>query len=131
MDSIPNVKPSDIQAFLSVLDHVHDSGLLAKFDIDIEARMQDVKDKIRQVSGEWYEMTLHEKQSAPGVNRALPLLLVTDEIEKSAKALDKRFPEPLLGQVLPQDTECERSLTNESAGSWTLCPCMSRLLFLG
>ena len=97
MDSIPNLKPSDIQAFLSVLDHIRDSGLLVKFDIDVEARLHDVMEKIKQVSGEWYEMTLRDKQSAPGVNRALPLLLVTDEIEKSAKALDKRFPEPLLG----------------------------------
>ncbi|PPQ75663.1 hypothetical protein CVT26_001891 [Gymnopilus dilepis] len=99
MDSIPNLKPSDIQAFLSVLDHIRDSGLLVKFDIDVEARLHDVTEKIKQVSGEWYEMTLRDKQSAPGVNRALPLLLVTDEIEKSAKALDKRFPEPLLGKL--------------------------------
>jgi hypothetical protein len=29
----------------------------------------------------------------------LPLLLMTDEIEKSAKSMDKKFPEPLLGWV--------------------------------
>lgn len=32
-----------------------------------------------------------------GVNRALPLLLLTDEVEKAAKLLDKRFPESILG----------------------------------
>ena len=37
--------------------------------------------------------------SAPGVNRALPLLLLTDAIEKNAKALDKRFPMPLIEYV--------------------------------
>lgn len=42
---------------------------------------------------------MQEFTSAPGVNRALPLLLMTDEIEKAAKLLDKRFPEPLLGYV--------------------------------
>ncbi len=42
---------------------------------------------------------MQELSSAPGVNRALPLLLMTDEIEKSAKLLDKRFPEPILGYV--------------------------------
>ena len=97
MDSLPGLKPSEIQAFLSILEHVQNSGLLARFDIDIEARMHDVKDRTRQVSAHWFEGVLQEKQSAPGVNRALPLLFTTDEIEKSAKALDKKFREPLLG----------------------------------
>lgn len=99
MDSIPNLKVSDIEPFLAVLQHIRDSGLISRFDIDIEARMQDVKERIRQVSADWFDVIIHEKQSAPGVNRALPLLLMTDEIEKGAKGLDKRFPEPLLGYV--------------------------------
>ena len=97
MDSFPGLKPSDIQALLSILQQVNDSGLLRRFDIDIEARKQDVKDRIRQVSSHWFETTMQEKQSAPGVNKALPFLLMTDEIENRAKSLDKRFPEPLLG----------------------------------
>jgi hypothetical protein len=97
MDSLPGLKPSDIQSFLAILQHVNDSGLLRRFDIDVEARKQDVQDRIRQVSAHWYETVFQEKQSTPGVNKALPLLLMTDEIEKSTKSLDKRFPEPLLG----------------------------------
>ena len=42
---------------------------------------------------------MQELQCATGVNRALPMLLMTDEIEKNAKLLDKRFPDPLLGYV--------------------------------
>jgi hypothetical protein len=99
MDSLPGLKPSDVQAFLSILQTVNDSGLLLRFDIDIEARKQDVQDRIRQVSAQRFEALLKEKQSVPGVNKALPLLLMTDEIEKHAKALDKKFPEPLLGSV--------------------------------
>jgi len=99
MDSLPGIKPSDIQSFLSILQTVNDSGLLMRFDIDIEARKQDVKDRIRQVSAHRFEALMQEKQSAPGVNKALPLLLMTDEIEKHTKGLDKRFPEPLLGSV--------------------------------
>jgi len=99
MDALPSLKPADIQAFLAILEHVRDSSLLTRFDIDVEARMQDVQDRIRQVSADWFEVVMQEKQAAPGVNRALPLLLMTDEIEKSAKLLDKRFPEPLLGWV--------------------------------
>jgi hypothetical protein len=99
MDSIPNLKPSDLQTFLPILEHINESSLLTRFDIDINARLQDIQDRARQVSTEWYDVVMHEKQSAPGVNRALPLLLMSDDIEKGAKLLDKRFPEPLLGYV--------------------------------
>ncbi|KAH9477087.1 hypothetical protein JR316_0011003 [Psilocybe cubensis] len=99
MDAIPNLKVSELEPYLAVLNHIRESSLLSRFDIDIEARMQDVKQRIRQVSAEWFDIVIHEKQSAPGVNRALPLLLMTDEIEKGAKGLDKKFPEPLLGKI--------------------------------
>lgn len=97
MDTLPNLKPSEIEPFLSVLEHVRDSGLLEQFDVDINARLADIAERIRQVSAHFYEVKMQELQATPGVNRALPLLLMTDELEKSAKQLDKRFSEPLLG----------------------------------
>lgn len=97
MDSIPQLKPSEIKSFISILEHVWDSGLLGQFEVDIENRIRDVEDKIRQVSQDWYENEMQGYMGQPGVNRALPLLLMTDEVEKSAKLLDKRFPKPLLG----------------------------------
>ncbi|KAJ7686809.1 hypothetical protein B0H17DRAFT_939979 [Mycena rosella] len=101
MDSIPNLKPAEIEPFLAVLEHVRDSGLLERFgfDLDINARLADVQAQVRQVALRWYGLKLQELQAAPGVNRALPLLLMSDELEKVAKQLDKRFPEPLLGQL--------------------------------
>lgn len=100
MDAIPALKPSDIEPYLSILEHVRDSGLLQRFDVDIGARLVDVQEHVRQVAATYYEVKMKELQSAPGVNRALPLLLMTDELEKSAKLLDKRFPEPILGYQL-------------------------------
>lgn len=97
MDAIPALKPSDIGPYLSILEHVRDSGLLERFDVDIGARLFDVQEHVRQVAATYYEVKMQQLQSAPGVNRALPLLLMTDELEKSAKLLDKRFPEPILG----------------------------------
>ncbi|KAG2005892.1 hypothetical protein CC2G_002258 [Coprinopsis cinerea AmutBmut pab1-1] len=99
MDALPQLKPSEIQAYLAILEHVRDSGFLARFDVDIEVRLKDVQEKAKQVSAQWYETKMHEFQSRPGVNRALPLLLMSDEIEKAAKLLDKRFPEPILGKL--------------------------------
>lgn len=84
---------------MHILEVVRDSGLLERFDIDITARVSDVQEQIRSVAGRWYDeknRDLHSGAGA-GVNVALPLLLLTDEAEKAAKALDKRFPEPLLG----------------------------------
>ena len=67
-----------------------------RFDIDVEARVRDVRAKIRQVAERWYEEVVREKQAQPGINRALPLLM-TDEVKKGTKGLDKRFPKLLLG----------------------------------
>lgn len=99
MDSIPHLKPSEIEPYLTILEHVRDSGFLDRFNVDVNARVSDVQTRVRQVALESFSTKLHELQSTPGVNRALPLLLMTDELEKSTKALDKRFPEPILGSV--------------------------------
>lgn len=95
MDAIPGLKVSDIAPYVGVLEQIRDSGLVERTDIDIPARMVDIQERIRQVAAQWHETKMRELQAAPGVNRALPLLLMTDEIEKAAKLLDKRFPEPV------------------------------------
>ena len=97
MDALPNLKAADVNSYVVVLEKIRDSGLLERSDIDITARMGDIQERAKQVTAQWYETKLAELQSAPGVNWALPLLLMTDELEKAAKLLDKRFPEPALG----------------------------------
>lgn len=96
MEALPNVKKSEIEPFLFVLDTIQDSVLLERFNVDVLSRLADIKEKVRTVAEHFYEVKIQELQSAPGVNRALPLLLMTDELEKSAKLLSKRFPDPLL-----------------------------------
>ncbi len=64
MDAMPNLKQSDLKTFLPILDHIHESTLLSSFDIDIGAQMQDVQDRVGQVSADWYDGNMHEKQSA-------------------------------------------------------------------
>jgi len=96
MDPLPNIKRTDVEPYISILEHVRVSGLLQRFDVDVNARLADVQERVRQLSAMRYNSKMEELRAAPGVNRALPLLLATDEIEKSAKLLDKRFPEPIL-----------------------------------
>lgn len=100
MDDIPNLKPEAIEPFLFVLEHVRDSPLLDKFNVDVTARLKDVEGRVKDVAAHFYELKMQELQATPGVNRALPLLLMTDQIEKSAKHLAKRFADPILGYVL-------------------------------
>lgn len=99
METLPNLKVSEIQPYLNVLDHVRERGLISRFEADIRARLSDLDDRIRSLSEQFYQQKIQQLQAAPGVNRALPLLLMTDELEKAAKQLDKRFPEPLVGYV--------------------------------
>ena len=99
METIPNLKVSEIQPYLNVLDHVRESGLITRYEADISARLLDLEDRVRALSEQFYQNKIQQLQAAPGVNRALPLLLMTDELEKAAKQLDKRFPEPLVGYV--------------------------------
>lgn len=100
MEHIPNIKVSEIQPYLNILDHVRESGLVTRYEADISARLSDIEDRVRGLSEEFYQTKIQQLQATPGVNRALPLLLMTDELEKAAKQLDKRFPEPLVGYVV-------------------------------
>lgn len=96
MEMLPDLKKDDILHYLDVLAQVKETGLLERFDVDIIARVQDIKERVGMVGLNWYQGRFQELQSTAGVNRALPLLLMTDDIEKRGKALDKRFPEPIL-----------------------------------
>jgi acetylornithine/succinyldiaminopimelate/putrescine aminotransferase len=99
MESLPNLKNSEIEPFMLVLETVRGSGLLERFDVDVHARFAEVTEQVQRVSRSFYQAKIQQLQSAPGVNRALPLLFMTDELEKAAKLLSKRFPDPLFGCV--------------------------------
>jgi len=75
MESIPNLKPSDIEPFMIVLETVRESGLLERFDVDVHARFAEIEEQVRVVASGYYETKIQQLQSAPGVNRALPFCL--------------------------------------------------------
>lgn len=99
METIPHLKPADINPYLSVMETIQLNHLLERFEVDITSRISDIQDQVRTASQNHYRTKLQDLASAPGVNRALPLLLMTDDIEKTAKKLDKDFSEPILGKV--------------------------------
>ena len=100
LDELAKLKRDDIAPFLTILEQVGDSGLLERFNIDILSRINELAERVRIIAVHQYTEKSNEMNAQPGVNRALPLLFMTDELEKRAKLLDKRFPAPLLGSVL-------------------------------
>ena len=97
MEAVPQIKASDIKPYLQILESIQDNHLLQRFEVDIQARIEDVRDQIKISADTGYHKKFKELEGQPGVNRALPLLLMTDEVEKWAKSLDKAFKEPILG----------------------------------
>lgn len=83
--------------YLRVLDDIQDSGLLDRYESDIRQPIDQLKERVREVAAKVYYEKASELFAAPGVNRALPLLLLTDTVEAWAKQLDKRFRDPIVG----------------------------------
>lgn len=100
MEKLPKLKASEVKPYLSILQTIEESNLIERFEIDISARILDIQNQIKASAQRHYDAKWLELKSAPGVNRALPMLLMTDEMEKNFKYLDKNFGEPILGYVL-------------------------------
>lgn len=74
---------------------------MERHNVNVRDRVTDLANRIRAVAAQQYSLKSQELFAAQvGVNRALPLLLLTDWIEKQAKTLDKRFADPLFGSVI-------------------------------
>lgn len=97
MDNLFNLKRDDIALPLSIVDQILSSPIFDRIGVDLKAQIDVLADRVQINSVHEYTERSNEMNSQPGVNRALPLLYMTDELEKRAKLLDKRFPEPLLG----------------------------------
>lgn len=97
LEDITKLKPEKIAPYVQVLEAVQMSGLVERYKADIDARLNDLADRVRVQAVHQYTDKNYELMSNPDPNRALPLLNLTDHLEKQAKLLDKRFPKPILG----------------------------------
>lgn len=83
---------------VSIIESIQETGLMERHNVDVSERVNDLTARIRAIAAQQYSLKSQELFAAQvGVNRALPLLLLTDWIEKQAKTLDNRFPDPLFG----------------------------------
>ncbi|GJJ09370.1 hypothetical protein Clacol_003592 [Clathrus columnatus] len=99
LDSLFTLKRDDIALPLSILDQICNGPIFDRLGVDLKAQIDVLADRVQINSVHEYTERSNEMNSQPGVNRALPILFMSDELEKRAKLLDKRFPEPLLGQL--------------------------------
>lgn len=99
LEDITKLKPEKIAPYVQVLEAVQMSGLVERYKADIDARLNDLADRVRVQAVHQYTDKNYELMSNPDPNRALPLLNLTDHLEKQAKLLDKRFPKPILGRL--------------------------------
>lgn len=99
LEDVTKLKYDQIAPYIDVLETVRKSGLVERYKSDIDARLSDLADRVRIQAVHQYTDKNYELTSKPeaGANRALPLLFLTDHLEKQAKMLDRRFPKPLLG----------------------------------
>lgn len=99
LEDITKLKPEKIAPYVHVLETVRTSGLVERYKADIETRLNDLADRVRVQAVHQYTDKNYELMSNPDPNRALPLLHLTDHLEKQAKLLDRRFPKPILGTL--------------------------------
>ena len=116
MEAIPELNASGIKPYIQILESIKDHQLLRRFEVDMQARIEDVITEVKESAVVGYHRKFKELESRPGVNRALPLLLVTHEIEKWAKALEKSLEEPILGYSRASLISRATSLTLANAG---------------
>ncbi|KAG8852602.1 hypothetical protein FRB96_008601 [Tulasnella sp. 330] len=98
-EDISKLTMAHIAPYIDILKTVRDSRLIDRYTADIEARLKDLADRVRIQAVHLYTDKNYELTMQSAGQIALPLLLLTDHLEKQARLLDKRFSEPILGQL--------------------------------
>ncbi|KAG8760622.1 hypothetical protein FRC14_002468 [Serendipita sp. 396] len=98
-EQLPYLKRKAISPYLSILERVKASGLLEIYDVDIAARIGELSDRIRILAMHHYTDKSSGILSNPGINRALPLILLSEGLEEVATKLHQTFKQPLLGEI--------------------------------
>lgn len=98
-EQLPNLKRKAISPFLGILERVKGTGVLEMYEIDVSARMRELSDRIRILAMHHYTDKSSGILTDPGVNRALPFILLSEGLEEVASKLDQTFKQPLLGEI--------------------------------
>ncbi|SPO32406.1 uncharacterized protein UTRI_02963 [Ustilago trichophora] len=113
---IHNVETEEIQPYLVMVQDLHATGFVRRdrrLDAEavaLENHVEELKDAIRIMAIHEYTAKTTELFSQIVVNEVVPLVQLLDWLEKGAKRLDKRYPEPILGSVDPVSLLLEKQV---------------------
>ncbi|ELQ32482.1 hypothetical protein OOU_Y34scaffold01130g1, partial [Pyricularia oryzae Y34] len=99
-----------------MLQDLHSSGFVRRDKrldaepVAIESHLEELKDAIRIMAIHEYTAKTTELFSQVVTNEVVPLVQLLDWLEKGAKRLDKRYPEPVLGSVDPVSLLLEKQV---------------------
>ncbi|QRW12124.1 hypothetical protein RhiLY_11123 [Ceratobasidium sp. AG-Ba] len=96
---LTKLKPDVILPYDDILRLIHGHQLLARYQDEINNRLQELMDHIRTLAVHEYTELSSDMLGVEDPDRAYPLLELLGRVEKTAKILDKRFGEPLTGNV--------------------------------
>jgi hypothetical protein len=113
---IHNVEKDEIQPYIALIQDLHGSGLVKKNGnheeegVDLSQYAEDLKDRIRIMAIHDYTAKTTDLFSQPIDNEIIPLIDLLDWIEKGAKRIDKRYPEPIFESVDPVSLLLEKQV---------------------
>ncbi|GAC98569.1 cytoplasm protein [Pseudozyma hubeiensis SY62] len=113
---IHDVETDEIQPYLTMVQDLHATGLVRKdrrLEADVvalESHVEELKDAVRIMAIHEYTAKTTELFSQVVANEVVPLVQLLDWLEKGAKRLDKKYPEPLLESVDPVSLVLEKQV---------------------
>ncbi|CAO1632045.1 unnamed protein product [Sympodiomycopsis kandeliae] len=102
-----NVDPEEFQPYVTLTEELHSAQLVrTNHDVngtvvELDRHLEELKDSLRIVAIHEYTAKTTEIFSQAVDNEIVPLIQLLDWLEKGAKRLDKRYPQPLFGAVDP------------------------------
>lgn len=112
-----NVDPEDVQPYLTLITDLHESGLVRADGqlegeiLDMARFVEDLKDRIRIMAIHEYTAKTTDLFSQIVDNEIVPLVQLLDWVEKGAKRIDRKYPEPVLGSVDPVSLLLEKQVS--------------------
>nr|QBH67539.1 C2 domain protein [Ustilago esculenta] len=113
---IHSVETDEIRPYLVLIQDLHATGYVRRDKrleaepIALENHVEELKDAIRIMAIQEYTSKTTELFSQVVMNEVVPLVQLLDWLEKGAKRLDKRYPEPVLGSVDPVSLLLEKQV---------------------
>lgn len=102
-----NVDPEDIQPYVVMAEELHASQLVRTNQdsngpvVEMDRHTEELKDGIRIMAIHEYTAKTTELFSQAVDNEVVPLIQLIDWLQKGAKRLDKRYPDPIFGSIDP------------------------------